>query len=251
MLVKRMAIAALAAGLMFAGNALAGRPGPGEPSDRPPPWMKPNFPGYYETVRPSQPPPAVITAVPMKYRLVVASVPGKAAPQDADRVVLMAHVAVDALVWIDGAPTTSTGVERFYRSSAVEPGKEYHYAVRVAWTEDGHWVSKEVTIPVKAGEEHCFFVQKAVTQAEKDAEVEANLAKLSPEDRKLAEAQKFCVVENDTRLGAVGVPLKVMVKDKPVFVCCEACLKQAKADPDKTLSKVKELKAKAAEAPLK
>ncbi len=237
---------------MLAGTARAGRPGPGEPSDWPPPWTKPNFPGYTETVRPSVPPSAAITVQPMKYRLVVTSVPVKAEPGDADRVVLMAHVAEDALVWIDGNPTTSTGVERLYRSPALEAdGKQYYYTVRVAWAEDGHWVSKEVAVPVKAGEEHCIFLQKAVKPTEKNAEVEANLAKLSPEDRKLAEAQKFCVVESDTQLGAVGVPLKVTLKDEPVFVCCEACLKEAKADPLKTLAKVKELKAKAAEPPPK
>ncbi len=54
-------------------------------------------------------------------------------------------------------------------------------------------------------------------------------------------------MESDTRFGAVGVPVKVMIKDQLVFVCCEACLKQAEADPAKILAKVKELKAKSAE----
>ena len=250
MYAKLTALAAVLAGLVLAGSVLAGRPGFNEPSDWPPPWQKPNFPGYNEPNRPPKPPPAVITAQPTKYRLVVTSVPVKAPAADADRIVLMAHVADDALVWINDEPTTSTGVERLYRSAAVEAdGKQHYYMVRVAWAEDGHWVSKEVSVPVKAGEMHCVRIQKAVKPAEQDAEVEANLAKLSPEDRKLAEAQKFCVVESDTRLGAVGVPLKVTVKDEPVFVCCEGCLRQAQADPDKTLAKVKELKAKGAEPP--
>src|SRR5260370_1117123 len=65
----------------------------------------------------------------------------------------------------------------------------------------------------------------------------------------LAEAQKLCAVESDARLGEVGVPAKVMVKDQPVFLCCEMCEKEAQADADKTLAKVKELKAKAAKPP--
>jgi hypothetical protein len=79
---------------------------------------------------------------------------------------------------------------------------------------------------------------------EEEATIKANLAKLNDADRKLAEAQRFCAIENDDRLGSMGVPVKVMVKDQPVFLCCKGCTKQAAADPDKTLAKVKELKAK-------
>jgi len=42
----------------------------------------------------------------------------------------------------------------------------------------------------------------------------------------------------------MGVPVKVMVKDQPVFLCCKGCQKEALADPDKTLARVKELRAK-------
>jgi hypothetical protein len=76
--------------------------------------------------------------------------------------------------------------------------------------------------------------------------IRANLAKLNPEDRALAEAQKFCAVQNGNRLGSMDVPVKVMIKGQPVFLCCESCEKKALADPDKTLAKVEELKAKAA-----
>jgi hypothetical protein len=79
-----------------------------------------------------------------------------------------------------------------------------------------------------------------------DTEVQATLAKLSPEDRKLAEAQKWCAVQTKNRLGSMDVPYKVMVKGQPVFLCCEGCEKKALADPDKTLASVEELKAKAA-----
>jgi hypothetical protein len=82
--------------------------------------------------------------------------------------------------------------------------------------------------------------------ANEEAEIQANLAKLPAKDRKLAEEQKFCAVEDDSRLGAMGVPVKVLIKNQPVFLCCKGCTKQAQKDPDKTLDKVKELKAKAA-----
>jgi hypothetical protein len=79
-----------------------------------------------------------------------------------------------------------------------------------------------------------------------DSKIQASLAKLSSEDRKLAEAQKWCAIEQENRLGDMGTPVKVMVKDQPVFLCCKSCQKRALADPDKTLAAVEELKAKAA-----
>ena len=77
---------------------------------------------------------------------------------------------------------------------------------------------------------------------DKEAKVRDNLAQLSPEDRKLAEQQKFCAIENENRLGEMGVPIKVMLNDQPVFLCCKNCVKKARKDPEKTLAKVKELK---------
>jgi hypothetical protein len=79
-----------------------------------------------------------------------------------------------------------------------------------------------------------------------EATIQKNLAKLSPEDRKAAEAQKYCVIEEEDRLGAMGAPVKITVKGQPVFLCCKNCIKQAEKDPDKTLAKLKELKEKAA-----
>ena len=78
-----------------------------------------------------------------------------------------------------------------------------------------------------------------------DAKIQAALAKLSPEDRALAEEQKYCPNEPDTRLGSMNTPVKVMVKGQPVFVCCAGCKDDVLKDPDKTLKTVAELKAKA------
>src|SRR5438270_3719174 len=78
-----------------------------------------------------------------------------------------------------------------------------------------------------------------------EKEIQDNLAKLSPEDRKLAAAQKYCPDPNEP-LGSMGAPIKVMVKDQPVFVCCKGCSKSVKDNADETLAKVEELKKKAA-----
>ena len=74
--------------------------------------------------------------------------------------------------------------------------------------------------------------------------MQANLAKLSPEDRRLAEAQRFCPGPADNRLGQMGVPVKVEIKGQPVFLCCKGCKDEALENPDQTLAKVEKLKAK-------
>ena len=79
----------------------------------------------------------------------------------------------------------------------------------------------------------------------KTDDVAAERAKLSPADRALVEAQEWCVISTDERLGSMGTPLKLDIKGQPVFVCCKGCKKEAESDPDKTLAKVEELKAKA------
>src|SRR5262249_49956222 len=74
-----------------------------------------------------------------------------------------------------------------------------------------------------------------------EGKVQSVLAKLSPEDRKLAESQRYCPVLTDNQLGIMGNPVKVMVKGQPVLLCCKGCVNKALADPMKTLAKVDEV----------
>ncbi len=83
------------------------------------------------------------------------------------------------------------------------------------------------------------------TAQDKEATIRANLAKLPDKDRKLAEAQKWCAVDTDDRLGGMGMPVKIQIQGQPVFLCCKHCIDQAQKNPDKTLASVKELQAKA------
>lgn len=94
-------------------------------------------------------------------------------------------------------------------------------------------------------------VHEGTKQETEEAEIRANRAKLSPEDLRLVDAQEFCPVMEDSRLGSMAVPIKVMVKDKegkehPVFVCCKGCIRKAERGAQDTLAKVEQLKAKAA-----
>jgi Cu(I)/Ag(I) efflux system membrane fusion protein len=81
--------------------------------------------------------------------------------------------------------------------------------------------------------------------SEEEAEIRDSLAKLSTADRKLAEAQRFCAVKSANRLGSMDKPVKLLIQGQPVFLCCDGCRKEALANPDKTLARVKELKARA------
>ena len=103
-------------------------------------------------------------------------------------------------------------------------------------------------LQVKSGENVVIHLEKASPtdkQEKKADKVTANLAKLSDEDRRLAEAQKYCPIEQDNLLGSMGKPVKVILKGQPVFLCCANCEEEAKADPDKTLAAAEKLKAKA------
>jgi len=74
------------------------------------------------------------------------------------------------------------------------------------------------------------------------AEIKAALAKLSPEDRKAAELQKECPINEGSQLGSMGVPVKLNLAGENVFVCCEGCQEEAMADPKGTLEKVRHLR---------
>ncbi len=82
----------------------------------------------------------------------------------------------------------------------------------------------------------------------KEKKVKGEFAKLSAEDRRAAELQKFCPVRPANRLGSMGVPVKVVLDGQPVFLCCGGCEAKARANPKETLQKVEALK-KARAAP--
>ncbi len=81
----------------------------------------------------------------------------------------------------------------------------------------------------------------AVTNDSAEIEIKSELAKLSESDRKAAEAQRFCVILPDSRLGSMGKPERLEIGGKVVFVCCEGCTAEAVAAPQKTLAVLGEL----------
>jgi uncharacterized protein (TIGR03000 family) len=202
------------------------------------PWNRTGYQGYAETARPT-PPPTIVSAAPERYTIVVNLLPQKPQGVNPNIVVLMAHLPEHAQVWFNNQPTKAQGKVRYFESPPLTPGKLYFYTVRVVWHENGKWVHQVERVPVQAGEMRCIYMTQA--------NIAENLAKLSADDQKLAEAQKVCPMTGDP-LGVLGVPEKITLKGQPVFLCCKDCIERAKAEPDKTLAKLKELKDKAADA---
>lgn len=65
-----------------------------------------------------------------------------------------------------------------------------------------------------------------------------NIAKLTPEDQKLAIAQRLCPVTGEP-LGSMGMPIKIELAGTKVFLCCKACVKRAEANVTKVLETIK------------
>jgi YHS domain-containing protein len=76
----------------------------------------------------------------------------------------------------------------------------------------------------------------AALRPAKNADPEG-LKDLSPADRALAERQAVCPV-SDEPLGSMGAPVKVTVRGRTVFLCCEGCEEQIQKEPDKYLAKL-------------
>jgi uncharacterized protein (TIGR03000 family) len=194
---------------------------------------------YKEPPR-ATPPPAVVTQPPVKYTIHI-YIETQAAARPADTAQLVAHLPEDAPLWVQGVAMRQRGTMRRFESPPLKPGHRYTYTARVVWFEDGRWVSQTLEVPVWAGKTTCLAIGKhtAATTA---------LDELDPPDRKLAMEQKFCAIQPENRLGAMGKPVKLIVKGQPVLLCCEACRKQAESAPDQTLARARELRAKNAPA---
>jgi uncharacterized protein (TIGR03000 family) len=182
---------------------------------------------------------------PQKYELYINATTMKNT-DDPNAVTLFAHVPDNAVIWIDDNLTTSQGTLRTFLSPPLTPNKGYTYKVRVAWVEDGKLVSRTHDFPVKAGDVQCVYLVQSASKIEGEKDVaQENLSKLSPEDQKLARAQRFCAVQSGVQLGAMGTPVKISVKGQPVFLCCKACEERSRSNPDRTLANVEALKPKA------
>ncbi len=76
---------------------------------------------------------------------------------------------------------------------------------------------------------------------ERLAKVRAGLGKLTAEARKRAIAQRMCPVQ-EKPLGLMGKPYELSVNGTKMFLCCQACEDDARADPKGMLKKIEGFK---------
>lgn len=70
-------------------------------------------------------------------------------------------------------------------------------------------------------------------------EMLAEIEKLPPGDQEAAKSQMLCPVA-DMKLGSMGQPVKVRVKETDVFLCCDGCRQRLLDNPDEYLAKLAE-----------
>ena len=88
----------------------------------------------------------------------------------------------------------------------------------------------------------CGGKKADVKLSPEDAKIQAALAELPAADQAAAEKQGACPVSGE-RLGSMGKPVKIAVKDSKgqdheVFLCCSGCEDTIKNDPDTYLAKL-------------
>jgi hypothetical protein len=161
---------------------------------------------------------------------------------------LLKGSAVDAMVHLEKDKKFASATAMTVRKFLTEPEK--------AKQEQKKDASKRIQVTTKEGEKMLFVEARdrdngnAVIRQSYIALAPTAVAKTAvsrlktPEDRKLAEAQVFCAMSHESKLGSEGPILKVMCKDKPVFVCCEGCAAEARANPDEALAMLAKLEAK-------
>jgi multidrug efflux pump subunit AcrA (membrane-fusion protein) len=97
--------------------------------------------------------------------------------------------------------------------------------------------------PPKGAGRSVTTARPSMTRDDED-KVQAELGKLAPDDRRLAEAQEYCPVRQNNRLGSMGAPVKITIQGQPVFLCCKGCVDEAREHPDQTLAKLEKLKSR-------
>lgn len=88
-----------------------------------------------------------------------------------------------------------------------------------------------------AEHEHADHAQHDHDSRSDMEKMQAELAKLSPEDRASAEKQHFCPVSGHM-LGTDGAPQKIDVNGRQVWICCGDCKDELLASPDQYLAKL-------------
>lgn len=102
-------------------------------------------------------------------------------------------------------------------------------------------MSVEGKMKIASGKYYLLELKKRVAPIGPEREIQDAFSKLVPSDRKRVEMQGLCPISGEA-LGTKGLPVKLMIQDEPVFLCCKECVEKANANPDDTLKKVANLR---------
>jgi hypothetical protein len=80
-------------------------------------------------------------------------------------------------------------------------------------------------------------VSFAQTFALSKAKLPVTLAALSESDRTGIARQRVCPVTG-APLGSMGDPIKVLIDDRPLYLCCQGCVTKVRTNPETYLAKV-------------
>ncbi len=83
-------------------------------------------------------------------------------------------------------------------------------------------------------------LEKMKKKSAEELLIEKNLSKLSKTDFALVQEQKLCPSSGQP-LGSMGVPIKISLKGKSVFICCDGCRHEVENQPEQTLKKLAEI----------
>lgn len=230
--------------VVFAASADSAGPPPGER------WSDHAWRGTSSSKTVPRPSRTASPVYPTRSTIVVRPLPYEFTdPKVATVANVVAHLPPGADLWIGKEKMVSEASKPSYDlvTPAIEAGGTYSCRATVVWEEDGKWVTQTHSFSVRAGDFHCIEVVP-VDPASAGRDVAAGLAKLPEADKKAAEAQKFCAIQDSIRLGSMGAPVKVNVEGKDVYLCCEGCRTNALKDPTKTLKTAEANKAKPVKA---
>jgi uncharacterized protein (TIGR03000 family) len=115
-----------------------------------------------------------------KYSLEVSRLPQRVSAEEADVAVLVAHLPEDVALWVEGVLTRAKGQTRYFESPPLSPGKNFRYAVKAVWREDGRWVSQTREVVVRAGEVHRVYLRASASDRFRRGGEPAPVLKSSP-----------------------------------------------------------------------
>ncbi len=98
--------------------------------------------------------------------------------------------------------------------------------------------SKPAAPPHKMSQTEQTSTEQAMSAEDAEAaSIAKAIAELPEAERAVALAQKTCPV-GDSPLGSMGMPFKVTVKGRDVYLCCAGCKDSIEKDPEKYLAKI-------------